>query len=149
MARLKFQESRYGGLLDFWGDNVVHVAIFGCMAIGWALSAAATWPLWLGAAAIIGTLGSASFVYWRQLRAKEGSGPLFTSVSAVPDDRLAGVLDAASRRDFIYLVPILALFGKASWLLLLAAIGAPIFFLLLVFLAVRERLQSRTVTSAS
>jgi phosphatidylglycerophosphate synthase len=149
LARLKFQESRYGGMLDFWGDNVVHVAIFGCMAIGWALSAAATWPLWLGAAAIIGTLGSASFVYWRQLRAKEGSGPLFTSVSAVPDDRLAGVLDAASRRDFIYLVPILALFGKASWLLLLAAIGAPIFFLLLVFLAVRERLQSRTVTSAS
>jgi len=149
LARLKFQESRYGGMLDFWGDNVVHVAVFGCMAIGWALSSAATWPLWLGAAAIIGTLGSASFVYWRQLRAKEGSGPLFTSVSAVPDDRLAGVLDAASRRDFIYLVPILALFGKASWLLLLAAIGAPIFFLLLVFLAVRERLQSRTVTSAS
>jgi phosphatidylglycerophosphate synthase len=149
LARLKFQESRYGGILDFWGDNVVHVAVFGCMAIGWALSATATWPLWLGAAAIVGTLGSAGFVHWRQLRAKDGSGPVYTSVSTVPDDRLAAMLDAASRRDFIYLVPILALFGKSSWLLLLAAIGAPIFFLLLVFLAVRERLQSRPVISTS
>jgi phosphatidylglycerophosphate synthase len=149
LARLKFQESRYGGILDFWGDNVVHVAIFGCMAIGWALSATATWPLWLGAAAIVGTLGSAGFVHWRQLRAKDGSGPVYTSVSTVPDDRLAAMLDAASRRDFIYLVPILALFGKSSWLLLLAAIGAPIFFLLLVFLAARERLQSRPVISTS
>jgi hypothetical protein len=88
-------------------------------------------------------------VHWRQLRAKDGSGPVYTSVSTVPDDRLAAMLDAASRRDFIYLVPILALFGKSSWLLLLAAIGAPIFFLLLVFLAVRERLQSRPVISTS
>jgi phosphatidylglycerophosphate synthase len=149
LARLKFQESRYGGILDFWGDNVVHVAVFGCMAIGWALSAAATWPLWLGAAAIVGTLGSAGFVYWRQLRVKEGSGPLYTSVSTVPDDRLASMLDAASRRDFIYLVPILALFGKASWLLPLAAVGAPIFFLLLIFLAVREQLQRRPIKSGA
>lgn len=149
LARLKFQESRYGGILDFWGDNVVHVAVFGCMAIGWALSAAATWPLWLGAAAIVGTLGSAGFVYWRQLRVKEGSGPLYTSVSTVPDDRLASMLDAASRRDFIYLVPILALFGQASWLLPLAAVGAPIFFLLLIFLAVREQLQRRPIKSGA
>jgi phosphatidylglycerophosphate synthase len=140
LARLKFQETRYGGILDFWGDNIVHVAIFGCMAAGWALAAAATWPLWLGAAAVVGTLGSAGFVYWRQLRAKDGSGPFFTSVSTGSDDPLAGTLDAASRRDFIYVVPVFALFGKASWFLVLAAVGAPIFFLLLLFLAARERL---------
>jgi phosphatidylglycerophosphate synthase len=149
LARLKFQESRYGGMLDFWGDNVVHVAIFGCIAIGWALSAGATWPLWLGAAAIVGTLGSAGFVYWRQLRPKDGSGPLFTSVANAPDEQLAGMLDAASRRDFIYIVPVFALFAKSSWFLVLAAVGAPIFFLLLIFLALRERLQSRPATSAS
>ena len=28
LARLKFQESRWGGILDFWGDNVVHSVIF-------------------------------------------------------------------------------------------------------------------------
>jgi len=138
LARLKFQESKYGGILDYWGDNIVHVAVFGCMALGWAQSAAGTWPLWLGATAIITTLGSASLVYWRQLRRREGSGPHFTSVSAVSDDPLAGMLDAASRRDFIYIVPILALFGKANWLLLLAAVGAPMFFLLLVLLQSRQ-----------
>jgi phosphatidylglycerophosphate synthase len=128
LARLRFQESRYGGILDFWGDNIVHVGIFACIAVGWALSSAARWPLLLGAAAIAGTLGSAGFVYWRQMRSRHGSGPLFTSVSTAPDDRLARLLDTASRRDFIYLVPIVALLGKSSWFLILASLGAPIFF---------------------
>ena len=35
-----------------------------------------------------------------------------------------------------------ALFGKSDWFLVLAAAGAPIFFLLLLFLAVRERFQA-------
>src|SRR6188474_174142 len=70
------------------------------------------------------------------------SGPLFTSVATVPGQTLARMLDAASRRDFIYLVLFLALFGKSNWFLVLAAAGAPIFFLLLLFLAVRERLQT-------
>ena len=41
LARLKFLESRTGAILDFWGDNVVHVAVFSCMAIGWSVHAAA------------------------------------------------------------------------------------------------------------
>ncbi|MGC1570613.1 MAG: CDP-alcohol phosphatidyltransferase family protein [Pseudolabrys sp.] len=139
LARLKFQESRWGGVLDFWGDNVVHIVTFACMAAGWSLSVGAFWPLSLGAAAALGNLGSAAFVHWRLMRIKDDSGPLFTSVSAAPDNRLARLLDAASRRDFIYLVLILALFGKSNWFLLLAALGAPIFFILLVFLALRER----------
>jgi phosphatidylglycerophosphate synthase len=149
LARLKFQETRFGGLADFWGDNLVHVAIFGCLAIGWSLSSAATSPLWLGAVAIVGTLASAGFVYWKQLRVKDGSGPLFASVSATPDDRLSRMLDASSRRDFIYAVPILTIFDQTSWLLVLAAVGAPTFFFMLVVLAVRERLQSKTVGSAA
>lgn len=139
LARLKFQELRWGGVLDFWGDNVVHIVTFACMAAGWSLSIAAFWPLLLGAAAALGNLGSAAFVHWRLMRIKDDSGPLFTSVSTAPDNRLARLLDAASRRDFIYLVLILALFGKLNWFLLLAALGAPIFFILLVFLALRER----------
>ena len=139
LARLKFAESRWGGVLDFWGDNVVHVAIFACMGVGWSLAAGAGWPLALGAAAVLGTLGSAGFVYWRLMRAKEGAGSLFTSVSAEPHGAMAQVLDSASRSDFIYLVLLLALFGRSNWFLMLAAIGAPVYFCLVVTLAIRER----------
>jgi 1L-myo-inositol 1-phosphate cytidylyltransferase / CDP-L-myo-inositol myo-inositolphosphotransferase len=138
LARLKFQQSRWGGVLDFWGDNVVHTVIFGCMAIGWSLSAGAIWPLWLGAAAVLGTLGSAGFVYWRLMRLKDGGDTLFTSVSDAPERLLTRLLDSASRRDFIYLVILLALFGRSNWFLALAGIGAPIYFLL-VLLAARPQ----------
>ncbi len=86
LARLKFQQSRWGGVLDFWGDNVVHTVIFGCMGVGWSLSASAIWPLWLGVAAVLGTLGSAGFVYWRLMRSKDGEDTLFTSVSELSRD---------------------------------------------------------------
>jgi 1L-myo-inositol 1-phosphate cytidylyltransferase / CDP-L-myo-inositol myo-inositolphosphotransferase len=145
LARLKFQETRFGGIIDYWGDNVVHIAVFGCMAIGWTLSVGALWPSLLGVAAALGNLGSAWLIYWRVMRPKKDDGPLFTSVVAAPGQSLARMLDAASRRDFIYLVVILALFGKSNWFLVLAAVGAPIFFLLLVFLALRERVQSSIV----
>ena len=138
LARLKFQQSRWGGVLDFWGDNVVHIVIFGSMAVGWSLSAEALWPLWLGAGAVLGTLGSAGFVYWRLMRFKDGAGALFTSVSESSDRPLTRLLDSASRRDFIYLVILLALFGRSNWFLVMAGIGAPI-YLVLVLLAARPR----------
>lgn len=149
LARLRFQESRRGGVLDFWSDNVVHIVTFACMAFGWSRAVDQAWPLLLGAAAVLGNLGSAGLVYWRMMRAKDVTGPLYTSVSALPDRSLARLLDALSRRDFIYLVLALALFGKANWFLLLASVGAPIYFLLLVFLAVREHVaKTRTSSSA-
>ena len=73
------------------------------------------------------------------MRVKVDGGALFTSVSAEPGRPLARALDSASRRDFIYLVLLLALAGRSQWFLLLAALGAPIYFCLLLFLAARER----------
>ncbi len=141
LARLKFQESRFGGVLDFWGDNVVHSAVFSCIAIGWSRSIAEVWPLSLGALAVAGTLASAGFVYWKTMR-RPKEGPLFTSV-ATTESAVSRVADALSRRDFIYLVLALSLFGKASWFLLLSAAGAPIFFLVLVALD-RRRPERKT-----
>jgi len=139
LARLRFQESRWGGILDFWGDNVVHAVVFACMAIGWSETTQAIWPLVLGASAVLGTVGSASLVYWRIMRPKADRGPLYTSVSAAPGQRLARLLDTLSRRDFIYIVVAFSLFGKAAWFLVLAGLGAPIFLILLIVLAARER----------
>ena len=99
------------------------------------MSAGSPWPLALGAGAVFGTLGSAGFVYWRLMRVKDGADTLFTSVSDGPDRPLTRLLDSASRRDFIYLVILLALFGRSNWFLVMAGIGAPIYFLLVLFAA--------------
>jgi phosphatidylglycerophosphate synthase len=138
LARLKFKESRRGGVLDFWGDNVVHSAVFACMAIGWSAAIGERWPLLLGTTAVIATLGSAGFIYWRVMRPKTGFAPLYTSVSTAPDGRFARLLDALSRRDFIYIVLLLAFFGRADWFLVMTSLGAPVYFAMLVLLAMRE-----------
>lgn len=146
LARLRFQESRWGGILDFWGDNVVHVAVFACMGIGWSLSVGEAWPLWLGALAIMGTICSAGFVYWHTMRGEKSTGPLFTSVVRSTTSRLSHVMDSLGRRDFIYLVVLLSAFGKASWFLALTAIGSPIYFILLLWLA---RSEGRNIGESS
>ena len=145
LARLKFQESRWGGLLDFWADNIVHLTIFSSMALGWARVVGSAWPLAIGASAVLGAGGSAGFVYWRLLRGKSGQGPLFTSIAAERPEALGRFLDGASRRDFIYLVLTLALFGKSSWFLVLTGIGAPVYLLLLVIVARREQSRSPAI----
>jgi phosphatidylglycerophosphate synthase len=135
LARLRFQESRWGGLIDFWGDNVVHAAVFSCMAVGWSLATQTLWPLLLGAFAVAGTVGSAWFVYWYTMREKRSDGPLFSSVVRSPAPGVSRLLDALANRDFIYGVILLSAFGKAAWFLVLTAVGAPIFLLLLFWTA--------------
>jgi phosphatidylglycerophosphate synthase len=147
LARLKFQESRWGGLLDFWGDNVVHVAVFMCMGIGWSLAVHAGWPLILGGAAVAGTLLSAGFVYRHTMREQAKPGPLFTSVVKSGGSGLSRVADALARRDFIYLVVLLSAAGKANWFLLLAGVGAPVFFLVLLAAAAMEARREGRLTT--
>jgi phosphatidylglycerophosphate synthase len=139
LARLRFQESRWGGLLDFWGDNVVHAAVFSAMAVGWSRSIGEAWPLALGASAVLGTFASAYFVFRRTMGRDKAVGPLYTSVATDGETRLSRVADAVSRRDFIYLVLILSAFGKAHWFVVLASVGAPAFFLVLTVIASAER----------
>jgi phosphatidylglycerophosphate synthase len=142
LARLRFQESRLGGLLDFWGDNLVHFAVYSAIAVGWSRSIDQPWPLWVGAAAIVGNLLSAAFVYSQTMApAQPKDGPLFTNVSR-SSSRMSRVADELARRDFIYLVLILSAFGKAHWFLVMAAVGAPIYFLVLVGIALGERPRS-------
>lgn len=143
IARLKYLESRLGGILDFWGDNVVHSAVFVCIGLGWQMAINAPFPLALAAAAVIGTLLSAGFVYRQTMRNKVAEGPLFTSITASEaPSRLSTLADALARRDFIYLVVILSALGKARWFLVLAAIGAPLFFFVLLWTSHRERVTA-------
>jgi phosphatidylglycerophosphate synthase len=142
LARLNFQESRLGGVLDFWGDNVVHAAVFGCIAAGRYLATGEIWPVGAGLAAVAGTFASAAFVF-RKTMAVPKEGPQFTSVSAAEPTRFSRAADALARRDFIYLVVVLSAFGRSHWFLALAAVGAPLFFLVLVALDAASAYQRR------
>ena len=120
IARLKFLESAGGAALDFWGDNTVHVAVFGCMAVGWNLSAHSAWPMVVGAVAVASTLAAAFFEAPRMVR---------PSAAAAPRSAGAKTVDALANRDFIYLIVALSAFGKAAWFIVFVAIGTPIFVL--------------------
>jgi len=121
IARLKFLESSGGAALDFWGDNAVHVAVFGCMALGWSSASGSPWPLFLGVVAVASTLVAAFAVEPHKV-----AGPT-QSVSRSAGARMA---DALANRDFIYLIIALAAFGRAAWFLVLVAVGTPVFVLL-------------------
>jgi len=138
LARLKFLESRRGGLLDFWGDNAVHVAVFTCLAISWSLASQALGPLLVGGVAVAGTLLSAGFVYRYTMQGKGTHAPLFSSVSRTRSSWLSRMADTLACRDFIYLVVLLSAVGKATWFLMLTAAGSPIFFLALLWIAHTE-----------
>ncbi len=148
LARLKFQESRFGGVLDFWGDNVVHCALFSAIAVEWSRSAGQGWPLLAGASAVAGTLLSAAFVY-RHTMTRVREGPLFTSVSNEPGSAFSRMADALARRDFLYLLVLLAALGRARWFLALAAAGSPIYFLLLLAIAGAGRRRHAAQSAAA
>ena len=122
LARLKFLESRGGAILDYWGDNLVNVAVFASIAIGWSLAVHAGWPLLLGALLIASSLTAAVALFRETV--EDEPPPADASSTA----RLAARL---SHRDFIYVVVLLAAAGKAAWFLAMAAVGTPIFLLLL------------------
>ena len=143
LARLKFQESRYGGVLDFWGDNVVHVAVFAAMGIGLARQTGKSWAAWCGVSAVLATAASAWVVYRRTMTGPK-EGPLYTSVATHSDTALSRFTDAVSRRDFIYLVLIMSIFGVADWFVISSAIMIPLYFLALLVIAWNDRRVARS-----
>jgi phosphatidylglycerophosphate synthase len=130
LARLKFLQSRLGAALDFWGDNLVHVAVFGGMAVGWSHAAGSPWPLAAGAIAMLGTLAAA--VWLHRWQAGPGEG-------ARPPDTAGRLVDLFAHRDFIYLILALAFWGRAWWFLGLAACGIPLFLVALGWAGGRRR----------
>ncbi len=143
LARLKFQESRYGGILDFWGDNVVHIAVFAAMGLGLSRARGKGWPLWCGLSAVLATAASTWFVYQRTMTGPK-DGPLYTSAATHSDTRLSQLIDAVSRRDFIYLILIMSVFGVADWFVTCAAIAVPAYFLALLVIAWNDRRVARS-----
>ncbi len=126
VARLTFTESPFGAWLDMALDNVVHMAIFGGIAIGAYSKTAGSEYAWLwlalGAAAILGNAISFALVNKAQkIRAgSEWNTPRHAAWSEF-------MLKNVASRDFSVVVLLFALVGRLEWFLWIAAIGSMVF----------------------
>jgi phosphatidylglycerophosphate synthase len=141
VARAKQMISRLGGWLDFWGDNVVHVAVF--YGLGFGLWKDTGWKgyLTLGRVAVVGTLASAGLAAYRMVQKKRSSfvsvvGDRPVETSSTWRGRWVALSDALARRDFIYLVVALALLGHLEWFLWMCSIGVCFYTAVLVILGI-------------
>jgi phosphatidylglycerophosphate synthase len=135
VARLKLLQSEFGHYLDVISDNVVHVAIFACMALG-----------------LFRQTGDAVYVK-AFLFMLAGFGLCLVSVyynilKRDPDDLARSpatlrLMALMANRDFAYLVVALAVIDRLNWFLMGAAAGTFIFSAVLWGVGLRERSRMR------
>lgn len=125
VARLTFQESRFGERFDLIGDNVVHMAIFG--ALGWAGYANGGGELFLGLGflAMIGNGLSVWFVTRMKERDIRQGG-----INPIQVARSEFIVKQIVSRDFSIVVLFFALVNLLGAFLWLAAIGSNVFWMM-------------------
>lgn len=127
VARIKFNESRLGSFLDFWGDNLVLIAGLTAIGSAWFNKTPSILPVALTIVAVTGTLLSSLFLYYQRVKDKVKTSPI----------KLRFFF---SRRDAIYILLILAFSGHIEWFLIMASLLAPLFF---IFLMIKLRKQPK------
>jgi len=137
LARVRFQESPLGSDLDFWGDNLVHLALFTCLGVGFWLDGHPR-TLLLAGVADAGVLASA-WTAWGHRRAHRAvRSPEAGVVDVVSGDgfesKLSRLENALAQRDFIYLLVVLAFVDMVYEFLWAAAIGGCLYFLIMMYL---------------
>ncbi|MBI4061438.1 MAG: CDP-alcohol phosphatidyltransferase family protein [Elusimicrobia bacterium] len=140
LARVRFQESSFGSDLDFWGDNLVHLALFACLGAGFWLSGHRH-TLLLAGVADAAVLASA-WTAWRHRRARRAGrrdgGPEAGVVDEAEgggfESKLSRLENALAQRDFIYLLVLLAFIDMVYEFLWAAAIGGCLYFAIMLYL---------------
>ncbi|HEX4046250.1 MAG TPA: CDP-alcohol phosphatidyltransferase family protein [Elusimicrobiota bacterium] len=151
LARVRFQESAFGSDLDFWGDNLVHLALFSCLGYGFWRTGNGAHTLVLAAVADLGVLASATTA-WRHRRRRRAASPVPAPEAGVTEEapgdgfehKLSRLENALAQRDFIYLLVLLALVDCVYEFLWAAAIGGLLYFGIMLYLRrVNEHEQAR------
>ncbi|MEK7388681.1 MAG: CDP-alcohol phosphatidyltransferase family protein [Elusimicrobiota bacterium] len=150
LARVRFQESDFGSDLDFWGDNIVHLALFSCLGIGFWRTGNGPHTLVLSALADIGVLASALAAWHHRRSGRQASvvapeaGVVQETSRNLLDSRLARLGNLLAQRDFIYLLVVLSFVDMVYEFLWAAAIGGLLYFAIILHLRrVNEHEQAR------
>jgi phosphatidylglycerophosphate synthase len=145
LARVRFQESPFGSDLDFWGDNVVHLALFTCLGVGFWRTGNGIHTLVLAAVADLGVIASAGTAWQHRRRQRaESSVPAPEAGVADGESKLAKLENSLAQRDFIYLLVLLAMVDCVYEFLWAAAIGGLLYFGIMLYLRrVNENEQAR------
>ena len=151
LARVRFQESAFGSDLDFWGDNLVHLALFSCLGLGFWRTGNGVHTLVLAAVADLGVVASASAA-WQHRRRRRAASPVPVAEAGVTEEapgsglesKLSRLENTLAQRDFIYLLVLLAMVDCVYEFLWAAAIGGLLYFGIMLYLRrVNENDQAR------
>lgn len=134
LARVRFQESTFGSDLDFWGDNLVHLALFTSLGVGFWLTGNGVHTLALAGIADLGVLASA-WTAWQHRRAHRGDSRVVDQAAGDGlNSKLSRLENALAQRDFIYLLVLLAFIDRVYEFLWAAAIGGTLYFAIMLYL---------------
>ena len=131
IARLKFMESELGGKLDIICDNIVHFFVFGAIGWGVAKTTGDETYLYLGGLAAFASL--ASFILLGGTILKKNSGATTPAADSEPS-----MAEKLANRDFINFLMLMALIDQIKIFIIIAAIGATVFTIYLVYLRLTQ-----------
>ena len=151
LARLKFLESRKGAWLDFVLDNVLHLGVFASLIRVVSVRSPGGHIFYLGGLLIGGSLLSAIAFggYLRMLKGRRQIASLIQHPTSNIQHRLERLVEAIRHRDFSLVLLLAALFDRVEWFLLAAAIGANLFWPMVLYLLMSKRSAFSHQRSAS
>lgn len=138
IARLKYQRSTFGGLLDVVTDNIVHWMLFSGLTystvmkyglipygvLGGALIFSSILAFVLSLTVVTSSAGNSAALGPTSVSKR---GLLFSESRLSDLASSPAILDRMANRDFAYILVILALVGHPEWFLVLGGVGSPIF----------------------
>jgi phosphatidylglycerophosphate synthase len=140
IARAGFAESRLGHLLDMTGDTLVHLSLLAGIARRLAADGLVP-PTWAVALLGLGVLGSFATISWSEVNETRRH-----EVDAWENRVLDAVLSPLTTRDWYVFPVIFALAGRLDLLVRAAAIGANVFWPIVLVLV--RRVLSRAPSVA-
>jgi phosphatidylglycerophosphate synthase len=154
IARLKYQESALGCWIETFGDYSYYIAIFVGLTVGSVRMTGAEIFYWIGAAAMAGTLITFALLIYLRARITNGQP---NRLHAIARDRFKAeptlwskiiwrVSFVATRAAMPYGIMVLAILNATPAVIVIAAVGANIYWVSLV-LKLRDLLRDEeTVT---